>query len=141
VLAEVLEPELDELRRGGRDEHLPAVTTSGDASGAMDVAADVALVGEERRPRVQADAHRDGAGGERLIERRSRLKRARSGREGEEERVSLGVHLDPALGGARLPNDTPVLGESGRVGLRAERVQQAGRALDVREEEGDRAGG
>jgi hypothetical protein len=141
VLAEVLQLELGELRGGGRDEHLPAMTTRGDASGAVDVAADVALVAEERRPCVQADAHRDGAGGERLTESRSRLKRARRRREGEEERVSLGVHLDRALGGARLPNDTPVLGESGRVGLRAERVQQAGRALDVREKEGGRAGG
>ena len=67
--------------------------------------------------------------------------RSRRRREGEEEGVALRVHLDPALGGARLPDHAPVLGERLRVALGAELVQQPRRALDVGEEEGDGAGG
>ena len=81
----------------GRDEHLPAVAGGGDAGGAVDVAADVALLGQERRPRVQADPHLDRAGGERLGHRRRGGERARRGREGEEEGVALRVDLDAAL--------------------------------------------
>ena len=92
----------------------------GDAGGAVDVAADVALVGQKRRSGVQADPHLDRAGGERLGERRRRRERSRRGREGEEEGVALRVHLDPALGGAGLADHAPVLGERLRVALGAE---------------------
>ena len=47
---------LDELGSRRRDEHLPAVAGGGDAGRAVDVAADVALFGQQRRPGVQADA-------------------------------------------------------------------------------------
>ena len=66
--------------------------------------------------------------------------RTRSGREGEEEGVALGVDLDPALDCARCPDQPPVLGQRFRVGLGAELVQEPRRALDVGEEEGDGAG-
>ena len=105
---------LDELRSRGRDEHLPAVPGGGDAGGTVDVSADVALVGEKRRPGVQADPDLDRAGGERLGERRRRSERPRRRREGEEEGVALGVDLDPAVGGARLADHPPVLGERRR---------------------------
>ena len=74
-----------------------------------------------------------------VIARRGR-ERTGSRREGEEERVALGVHLDAALGGARLPDQAAVLGERLRVCLCAELVQELRRALDVREEERDGAG-
>ena len=61
VLAEVSELELDERSGGGRDEHLPAVAAGSDAGSAVDVGADVALLGQERRSGVQADPHRDRA--------------------------------------------------------------------------------
>ena len=67
MLAEVREPvEPDERRGRGRDEHLPAVADRRDAGGAVHVVSDVALVRHERRPRVQADAHMDRAGRQRL---------------------------------------------------------------------------
>ena len=105
------------------------------------VVADVAFLGHERRARVQADAQVDRAG---LRVRRLSLcaaaDRSWGGREGEEERVSLRVHLDAALGRAGVADDASVLGERLRVLLCAELVQELRRALDVSEEEGDGAG-
>ena len=83
---------------------------------------------------------RIGPGGERLGQRLTQLKSARRGGEGEEEGVSLRVHLDAVVRGARLSDDSPVLGECFRVRLCAELVQQPRRSLNVREEEGDGAG-
>ena len=54
-----LQLELDELCGRGRDEHLPAVAGRRDAGGAVHVVSDVALLGDEWRPGVQADAHVD----------------------------------------------------------------------------------
>ena len=140
MLAEVSQLVLDELRRRGRDEHLPAVAGRGDAGGTMDVSADVALLGEEWRPRVQADPHLDRAEASASVKRRRRRERPGRGGESEEEGVSLRVDLDPALAAHASRIDAPVLGERVCVGLGAELVQQLRRALDVGEEEGDRAG-
>ena len=60
-----------------RDEHLAAVAGRRDPRGHVDVLADVALVGHERRAGVQADAHADRAGRERLRDSRRRRERAR----------------------------------------------------------------
>ena len=57
--------------------------------------------------------------------------------EHEEERVTLRVHLDAALGGEDLAKHPPVLCQRLRVRLRPELVQQPRRPLDVREQEGD----
>jgi hypothetical protein len=43
--------------------------------------------------------------------------------------------------GERLADEPPVLGERVPVGVLAELVQEPGRALDVGEHQGDRAGG
>ena len=140
VLAEVGERRpLDELGGRMREEDLAAVAGGGDARGEVDVVADVALLGDERRARVQADPHLDRARRERLGHRRGRGERPGARREGEEEGVALRVDLDPALGGARLADHAAVLGERLRVRLGAELVQQLRRALDVGEEEGDGA--
>src|SRR5262249_47322854 len=61
--------------------------------------------------------------------------------EREEERIALRVHLDAAVAPARVAHDLAMPGEHIRVVLGAELVQQAGRPLDVGEEEGDGAGG
>ena len=66
-------------------------------------------------------------------------KRSRRRGEGEEERVALRVHLDPVVRGARFADHASVLGERLGVRLGAKLVQQLRRALDVREEESDRA--
>ena len=67
--------------------------------------------------------------------------RPRRSREGKEERVTLRVHLDAALGGARLPDQPAVLGESLRVAFAPSSCSSLRRALDVGEEERDGAGG
>jgi hypothetical protein len=137
VLAEVAQFDLDELRRRGRDERLAAVSCGGDAGGAVDVSADVAVLGQERRAGVETDPHGDRAGRQRLGEGTSRADRSRSGRKGEEESVSLRVDLDSTLGRTRFPDHKPMLGQRLRVGLRSELVQELRRALDVGKEEGD----
>jgi hypothetical protein len=143
--AQVLEPVLPEVAEAlaseqgggrGRDEHLAAVPGSCDAGGAVHVGADVALLGQERRARVQAHPHREL---ERLLRLARRGERAGGGREGDEEGIALGVDLDPVVAGEGLAQDAPVGGERFGVRLRAQLVQQPGRALDVGEEEGDGA--
>ena len=102
---------------------------------------DVALVGDERRPRVQADAHADRARSERLGRVARGRERARRGREGEEEGVALRVDLDPAVsprtrrGSARRCSASASAYASAPSSCSSLR-----RALDVREEEGDGAG-
>jgi hypothetical protein len=63
-----------------------------------------------------------------------------SGREREEEGVSLGVDLDAGVFGAGLSHDSAVVGERLVVGLVADLLEQLCRAFDVGEEEGDGAG-
>ena len=74
------------------------MSRGGDPRCPVDVVPDVTLVREQRRPRVQPDPNADRARRERLRHRGCGRKRTRCGREGEEERVALGVHLDPAVG-------------------------------------------
>ena len=111
VLAEVLQLELDELSRRGGDEDLPAVADRRDAGGAVHVVSHVALVGDERRPGVETDADVDRARRQRLREPSRGRKSTGSGRKGEEEGVALGVNLDAAFRGARVPDEAAVLGE------------------------------
>ena len=61
-----------------------------------------------------------------------------AGREGDEERVALGVHLHTPVTDERGPQHLAVLGQHGRIGI-AQLVQQPGRAVDVGEEERDLA--
>ena len=46
VLAEITKLDLDQGRRGGRDEHLAAVSRGGDSRGAVDIVADVPLLAQ-----------------------------------------------------------------------------------------------
>ena len=112
----------------------------GDPRAEMDVDTDVSLLGQRRAAGVEAhpDPDRSGLQCSSCIDRCIRRAVRRSER--DEERVPLGVHLDAAVRRECLAERTPVLGERLRVGL-TELVQEAGRALDVREEEGDGAGG
>jgi hypothetical protein len=72
----------------------------GDPCRLVHVGPDVALVGDERRAHVQPDANADRAGFEAGPDRRRCSERSRSGREGDEECVSLRVDLDAAVRGA-----------------------------------------
>ena len=67
------------------------------------------------------------------------VERAGRRRKREEERIALRVHLDAVRGRARVPDHATVLGQRLRVPLGAELVQQTRRALDVGEQERDRA--
>jgi hypothetical protein len=90
---------------------------------------------------VQADPHPDRT----LLEPCHRLGDGRDGilgrGEGVEEGIALVIHLVARVAAERLAHDPPVLGERLPVGLLAQLVQEPGRALDVGEYQGDRAGG
>jgi len=135
VFAEVVQLGVDQRRRRGRDDHLAAVGRRRDARGPVNIVADVALSGQERRAGVDTDANRDRPA--RDVARR--LERARRRREGEEERVTLRVDLRAAVSRTRLAHEAAVLGQERGIALGAELLQKAGRALDVAEEERDRA--
>ena len=97
MLAEVAKFALDELRARRGHEHLTAVAAGGDARGAVDVVSHIALVGQKRRSGVQADPDLHLPGRKRIREGGGGGERSRRGREGEEEGVTLRIHLDPAL--------------------------------------------
>ena len=83
----------------------------------MDVEADVALVGDPRLTRMHAhaDAHRRGC--ELALRSRRRGDGVRRALEGDEERVALGVHLDPAVAVEGAAEHAPMLLEGGRVAV------------------------
>ena len=99
----------------------------------MDVAADVPLIRQKRRPCVYADTHSNQAAPERLGKAGRCHECSRGSRECEEERVPLGVNLDAALADACLANQTTMLGERFRVVLGPEFVQQPRRSFHIRE--------
>jgi hypothetical protein len=88
---------------------------------------------------VHAHAHADGPCRERLLSIRGGGDGIRSASEGYEERVTLRVYLDAPLPGDGVAYDVPVLREHVCV-VGAELMEEARRALDVREEKGDSAG-
>ena len=52
--------------------------------------------------------------------------------EGDEERVSLRVHLGAAVRGEGAPQNTPVLGQPGRIALRPQLLAEAVSSLPRR---------
>ncbi len=131
--------------RRRRDQDLPAMADARDAAGPMDVEADVGLRREARLPGMETDPDADFAalrprlGGQRALRPHGCRHGAGRGREGHEEGVALGADLHAVAGREGLAEQLLVTLEQGgpAVSLRAE---QAGRALDVAEEEGDGAG-
>jgi len=61
-------------------------------------------------------------------------------RENDEERVSLAIDLDSACGLERLAEQPVVGSQQLAVPVASERLQQACRPFDIREQEGDSAG-
>ena len=80
----------------------------GDARGAVDIGADIALLRQERCAGVEPHPHGDR---KRLLRLARGRKRAGRSREGDEEGVALGVDLDPAVTRESLAQHRPVLGE------------------------------
>ena len=114
---------------------------SRDPGTAVDIDAHVALVGKERRPRVQTDAHPDWAGHQCLGQFSGGGERGGRRRERDEERVALGIDLHAIVTGTRLADDLPVCGKRLGIGLRSQLVQELRRSLDVGEEKRDSARG
>jgi hypothetical protein len=102
--------------------------------------AGIALARHPQLTGVQAHPHLDLAGRERLLTLRRGSQRLDWIGKGIQERVSLRVDLDPALGREGSAKEPPVLGECLDVGGLAELVDQPTRALDVREQHGDASG-
>ena len=67
VLAEIRQPSVDERARRLRNKHLAAVAGGGDPRRQVHVLADIALPADVRAPRMQAHAHADRTGGQRLL--------------------------------------------------------------------------
>ena len=129
---------VDERARSLRDDDLAAVRGAHHPRRAVDVDADVALVGDDRLTRVDPDPHLHRTVAERLL----RFSRGRDGvsraDERDEERVALRVDLDPFVTTEHVAQGSPVLGKQRHV-ARPVLVQQPRRALDVGEEERDRS--
>ena len=128
---------VDERARSLRDDHLAAVRGAHHPRRAVDVDADVALVGDDRLTRVDPDPHLHRTVAERLLS----FSRGRNGvgcaSERNEQRVALRVDLDPFVTTEHVAQGAPVIGKQRHV-ARPVLVQQARRALDVGEEERDR---
>jgi hypothetical protein len=126
--------------RGLRDEHLPAVRRGADAGGPVHPEADIALGSRARLTRVDAHANskllhgRLWMGNQCALGVQRRSHRLASGWEGDEERVALRIDLVTAPADKRLPEQPAVLVERPFVTI-PELEQQPGRALDVGEEE------
>jgi len=103
------------------------------------VHAHIALIRQVRRARVQTHPHADRTGGERSLPLGRGLERLRGGGKDVEERVTLRVHLHAAVTDERFAQQSSVPGQRLPVALGTKLVQQPGRALHVREQEGDGA--
>ena len=89
-----------------RQDDLTAMGERRDTGAAMDVDADVSLGGDGRLAGMEAHPDADGPAVERVAARHRRRDGARCSREGDEERVSLGVDLD-AVRAPRTPRAGP----------------------------------
>ena len=145
---EVEQPELTgqvvphEVRGRAREQHLPAMTRIADARRLVNGEAHVAVRADAGLAGVQshADAHlhllRPLMLGERDLRGGTGLDRCAGAAEDDEERVALGVDLDAAALGEGRPQELVMGREHVAVAVAAKLLEQAGRALDVREQEG-----
>ena len=134
---------LCELAGGRGQQHLTAVAGSGDARRPVNADADVPLLADPRLTGVQTHPNPDrrpvgpALGGQVTLSIDGRRHCVCGGRKGNEERVTLRVHHLPPVGGDRSPHDPIVDLENLRVPVVTQRLEQRGRPLDVREQEGD----
>src|SRR5581483_3151952 len=135
---------LDERSGRAREQDLPAVAEVADPRGLVHREADIALAVHGRLARVQPHPDADGAAVRPRMRRERSLRRRGAGdgraraAKDEEEGVALSVDLDALVLGEGRPEERVVLAEEPTVLVPAELLQQARRALDVREEKGDR---
>ena len=115
------------------------MTNGRDPCRPVHVDSDITLIRDERFAGMQTYPHPNRTVQPELSVARSR-ERIRRARKREEEGVSVHIHLDAAVTGECLPQRLPMLAQHIGV-LLAQLAQQPSRPLDVREQEGDRAGG
>jgi hypothetical protein len=125
---------VEQLSRGFRNEHLPAVAGAHDPRRTVHVHPHIALVGERRLAGVHAHANPDAPGRESLLSIPCGRDRVAGAREGHEEGVALRIHLDPAVSREGVAQQATMLCEHFGIAL-AEVVEQARRALDVRKQQ------
>jgi hypothetical protein len=131
----------NQRHRRTRDQHLATMPGCSDPGRQMDVDPEVALFGQMRWAGVHADAHLDRTIGEGGRGFACCLDGTLGRGEGDEEAVALGADLDSAVRQERVAHDAPMVIDHAHVLLRPQLVEELGRALDVAEEEGHRAGG
>jgi hypothetical protein len=119
------------------------VSGPADAGSTMDREAEIPLLRRRRLARVDSDPHphvravRPPMAGQRPLNRDRCRHRISGAAEGDEERVALRVdHLAP-MRGEDLAEQPLLVGQELAVPSPAQPFQQPGRALDVREQEGD----
>ena len=126
-------------------EHLAAVAGAHDAGGTVDV--DAHVVGRSQRDGPGVDAHphpdhavgRPGGPGEPSLRLEGGVDRRRRSLEDDEERVALGVHDLPAAALDDVAQELVVELEDAAVGV-AQPIEEAGRALDIGEQQRDDTG-
>src|SRR5207237_4613547 len=124
---------------------LPAVAGGHDPRGPMDVEPDVIVADDTSLAGVEPDpnAKRRRLGGrpgcETTLHVHGRRHRIRGAREDRKERVALCPHLDPGVASEGLAYGRAMFVEERRE-IVAEALEQAGRRLDVAEEERHRPG-
>ena len=134
---------LRQLARGRREQNLTAVPRSGDPRRPVNADADVPLLADSRLTGVQAHPDPDrrpfgpALGGQVTLSIDGGRHCVCGGGKGDEERVTLCVHHLPSVGGDRSPHDPIVDLENLGVPVVTQRLEQRGRPLDVREQEGD----
>ena len=150
VLAEIPERDVrrqlvgDQLARGARDQHLPAVSGGADPRRAVHVQTDVIvlpdlrLAGVDAHPHAHVDALGPTLGRERPLRAHRGGDRVARPREGDEERVTLGVDLATVVLVERRPQQALMLAKHLGVAA-AQPRQQPRRTLDVAEQERDGA--
>ncbi len=143
VLAEVadLEALVEQVAGRAAEQRLPAVRRRHDPRRPVDVEPDVLRRVEDRLARVDADADPDRP----ALERRERLAHRAHGVAGRRERVEEAVTGRVDLVARRGASNAPRTArrccvERVAVLLRAERVEEPRRPLDVGEDERDRSG-
>ena len=139
VHAQVADTGVDERARRLGEEHLPSMADGGDARALVHVDPDVSLLRQPRLTRVQPHAHPDRAVRERALAVRGGGDCIGRAAEGDEERVTLRVHLDALVVGKRRAESPPMLVQCLAIVV-AELVQQPRRAFDVREQQRHHAG-
>ena len=129
----------DQLARGARDEHLPAVSGRADPRRTVHVQSDVIILSDLRLAGVDAHphAHVDALGptlrGQRALRAHRGGDRVARPHEGDEERVALGVDLVTVVLVERRPQQALMLGQHLGVAATQPR-QQPRRTLDVAEQ-------